>query len=258
MTQLELSRQRQLFRKHLISKERVGKALRDFQIAKAGILQSKTMLSWKRRRYLPEELRLASAQVGIAKAVLQLAKIKKSYATIKAPISGVISSVSTQAGETISAGFKAPTFVTIIDLNRLQVETFVDEVDIGKVKVGQKATFQVDSFSSRDFQGQVSAIYPYAIMQANVVNYVVIVSLLKQSKLLRPGMTTNVTLRFGLGVKAIAIPRASVRKDGRSRYVLVEGKDGSLSRRNIRLGRRKGRYIEVKSGLKATERVALK
>ncbi len=254
---LEYRRLQRLFANRLISKDKLDRARRNWQIAQANHLQALAQLKWKKHRYLPEERRLARAKVALAKANLDLAKIKASYATIRAPISGVIASVSTQKGETISAGFRAPTFVTIIDLNRLQVETFVDEVDIGKVKVGQKATFQVDAYPSRDFEGTVSAIYPNAVIQANVVNYVVVISLNNQSKLLRTGMTANVTLNCGRGKKILALPRRAIRRKGRQRFVLLKGSDGQIRKQKIRIGRRKGRYIEIKSGLSPRARVLM-
>ena len=90
---------------------------------------------------------------------------------------------------------QAPTFVTIIDLQRLQVDAYVDEVDIGKVKVGQRAVFTVDAFPGTEFEGQVSAIYPKAVIQDNVVNYDVVVDIqTPYHGRLRPEMTASVTI----------------------------------------------------------------
>jgi RND family efflux transporter MFP subunit len=117
----------------------------------------------------------AHAQVKNAKAALDQARINLSYATVSAPISGTVASVSTQEGETVAASLSAPTFVTLVDLNRLEVDAFVDEVDIGRVKVGQAATFTVDAYPDKVFEGKVEAIYPQAVIQDNVVNYPVII-----------------------------------------------------------------------------------
>lgn len=117
----------------------------------------------------------AQAQVKNAKAALDQARINLSYATVSAPISGTVASVSTQEGETVAASLSAPTFVTLVDLSRLEVDAYVDEVDIGRVKVGQTATFTVDAYPDKVFEGKVEAIYPQAVIQDNVVNYPVIV-----------------------------------------------------------------------------------
>lgn len=117
----------------------------------------------------------ALANVRKAQAQLEYAKIQLSYATVKAPIDGIVESVATQEGSTVAASFNAPTFVTLIDLNRLEVDAYVDEVDIGGVKVGQKVTFTVDAYTDKVFHGVVAAIRPQAVIQDNVVNYAVII-----------------------------------------------------------------------------------
>jgi len=185
-----------------------------------------------------------------ARAALEYAKIQLSYATIRAPISGVIASVSTQEGETVASGLTAPTFVTIINLDRLQVEAFVDETDIGKVKVGQKAVFTVDSYPNKDFEGIVSAIYPKAIIQENVVNYDVVVKIISPFKnLLRPDMTTSVTIyqeeRFGV----LMIPQKVIEREGGNKFVLVKMPDDTLQRKTVKTGIRSGNDIEIISGL---------
>ena len=117
----------------------------------------------------------ALANVDRAQAQLDYSKIQLSYATVKAPIDGIVESVATQEGSTVAASFNAPTFVTLIDLSRLEVDAYVDEVDIGGIKVGQKTTFTVDAYADKVFQGVVAAIRPQAVIQDNVVNYAVII-----------------------------------------------------------------------------------
>ncbi len=86
------------------------------------------------RREFDLAQREARAEHSRAIATLELARVERSFAVIRAPISGTIASVATQEGETVAAGLSAPTFVTIVDLARLQVHAYVDEVDIGKVQ----------------------------------------------------------------------------------------------------------------------------
>jgi putative ABC transport system ATP-binding protein len=170
-------------------------------------------------------LRQATTDVERTKAALASARVALSYATITAPIAGVVGLASTQEGETVAAGLNAPTFVTIVDLNRLQVDTFVDEVDIGKVKVGQKASFTVDSFPSREFAGQVTAIYPRAVIQENVVNYDVVVEITdKYDGLLRPEMTASVTIQLDARDNVLTVPVKAVKRDhGRNVVFVITG-----------------------------------
>lgn len=137
----------------------------------------------------------ADTRVRQAEANLRSAEIQLDYTKIRAPISGVVASVSTQVGETVAASFAAPTFVTIIDLDRLEVWAYVDETDIGRIEAGQTATFTVDTYPSTDFDGVVIAIRPQAEVQNNVVNYITVLEIgATGDHILRPEMTTTVNI----------------------------------------------------------------
>ena len=193
-----------------------------------------------------------AAEVQRASAALEGALVDLAFTVIRSPIDGVVASVFTQEGETVAAGLNAPTFVTIIDLNRLQVNTYVDEVDIGKVVPKQRATFTVDAFPARDFPGTVSAVYPSATIQDNVVKYVVAVTIDGEySGFLRPEMTASVRIQLEER-EVLAIPARAVRRsEGRSLVIVLV--DGQPAERAARLGWRDGQWVEVVEGLKAGE-----
>jgi len=189
---------------------------------------------------LEEEVKQAQAEVERAGALLANAKARLAYATLTAPISGAIGSVATQEGETVAAGLNAPTFVTIIDLDRLQVDAFVDEVDIGKIKVGQGAVFTVDAFPGREFQGKVGAIYPQAVIQENVVNYDVVIEIAgAYTGLLRPEMTAGVTILLEARKDVLAIPVKAVKRE-RGRSIVYTLDDGQAHRREVKVGWKDG------------------
>lgn len=191
----------------------------------------------------------AKAQLMQAEANLDLATIQLSYATIRSPISGVIASVSTQEGEAVAAGLAAPTFVNIIDLHRLEVHTYVDETDIGKINIGQSATFTVDTYPGIDFPGTVTAIYPKAVIQDNVVNYIVTVEIRDfRERILRPDMTANVTITLEERKDVLAVPTTAIHRDRGERYVLVLDGDTHV-RRTVSVGWRDGAYTEILDGL---------
>jgi multidrug efflux pump subunit AcrA (membrane-fusion protein) len=204
-------------------------------------------------------IKQSKASKEAAKAALDFSKIQMSYATITAPISGVIASVTTQEGETVAAGLNAPTFVTIIDLSRLQVDAFVDETDIGRVKVGQKALFTVDTYPDKEFIGKVKAIYPKAIIQENVVNFDVVIEIDDPNiELLRPDMTTSVTIYQEERIGVLVIPRAAVIKEGTSKFVLVKQDSGNFEKKAIKTGMTSGSDVEVVSGLNEGDIVGIK
>ena len=141
---------------------------------------------------------VARARVRRDRAALQQAEIRLGYTRILAPIDGVIAEVSTQVGETIAASFAAPTFMTLIDLERLELWAYVDETDIGRIEVGRAASFTVDTWFEREFGGRVRSIHPTAISRDNVVNYIVTLTIDGLAQLgpetLRPGMTVLVRI----------------------------------------------------------------
>lgn len=193
---------------------------------------------------------MSKARLMKAKADLDYAKTQLSYATITAPISGTIASVMTQQGETVAAGMNAPTFITIIDLNKLEVNAYVDETDVGKIGVAQEALFTVDTFPDKDFTGKVTAIYPRAVLQENVVNYITLISIDNPEGKLKPDMTANVTITLKKKKGVLAVPSAAVRREGGKKYVLVSGADGKVIRREVKTGWKEGAYLEITSGVK--------
>ena len=143
-------------------------------------------------------VQVREAMVGQARAKLDEARVELGYTRIRAPIAGTVASVSTYEGETVAAAFSAPTFVTLVDLKRLEVQAYVDEHDIGAVRAGERVTFRVDAFRDRELTGTVRAIYPKPQLLNNVVNYIVIVDFANPPDLIvRPEMTAHVTFTPG-------------------------------------------------------------
>jgi HlyD family secretion protein len=254
-----LDRYQQLYRDGGIALQVVDTAARDHDVSTAQVRSAREQLSLVREKYTVEDLQYAEAQVLQARAALQIAEANLGYANITAPMGGVVASVSTQQGETVTSGSaaaQAPTFVTIIDLNRLQVDAYVDETDIGKVRVGHEATFSVDAFPDKEFSGKVTAIYPKALIQQNVVTYDVVITIDNREGLLRPDMTANTTITVAKRDKVLAIPNPAVRREEGDRVVFVQEGD-RLVRRAVKTGWKDKTYTEVLSGLSEGERVVV-
>jgi multidrug efflux pump subunit AcrA (membrane-fusion protein) len=252
-----LDRYQQLYRDGGIALQVVDTAARDHDVSAAQVRSAREQLSLVQEKYTIEDLQYAEAQVLQARAALQIAEANLGYANITAPMGGVVASVSTQQGETVTSGSaaaQAPTFVTIIDLNRLQVDAYVDETDIGKVRVGHEATFSVDAFPDKEFSGKVTAIYPKALIQQNVVTYDVVITIDNREGLLRPDMTANTTLTVAKRDKVLAIPNQAVRREEGERVVLVQDGD-RLMRRSVKTGWKDKTYTEILSGLREGDRV---
>lgn len=198
---------------------------------------------------------VAQAQVKQAQANVEFAKIQMSYTRIYAPISGVVSSVSTQVGETVAAAFASPTFVTIIDLTRLEVWAYVDETDIGRVKVNQKAFFTVDTYPDIEFEAMVLAIYPKAEIVDNVVNYITIMKITdKKDKIIRPEMTTNVNIFLDTHRNVLTVPNKAIRREAGQKFVYINENDRPV-KRIVKAGIRTKYYTEILEGITESDQV---
>src|SRR3989475_7896316 len=104
-------------------------------------------------------LKSARAQVDQKSAALAQAQANLNYTTIRAPVDGVVVSRAVDMGQTVAASLQAPTLFTIAqDLTKMQVETSVDEADIGRITLEDRATFTVDAFPGQTFSGVVTQI----------------------------------------------------------------------------------------------------
>ncbi len=232
--------------------------------AEANFKELKTDLEFIKTKF-KNDLNLAGAKVAQAQAGLKEIEIDLSYATIKSPISGIVASISTQEGETVAAGLNSPTFVNIIDMERLHINAFVDETDIGYVKTEQEALFTVDTFPGEIFTGTVTDIYPKAVIQENVVNYEVIINIPDSDmNRLRPEMTTSVTVVIGERKGVLAVPKGAVKRKGKNSFVLVKNagtgnppKKNSSIKKDVKIGWRDEGYIEIKEGLKLGDEVII-
>ncbi len=200
---------------------------------------------------------IAKSQVAQVSAALEYSKIQLEYTKIIAPIDGVVASVATQEGETVAAMFTAPTFLTIIDLNRLEVKAYVDETDISKVSEGQKADFTVDTYTGTEFEGIVKAIYPKAEIKDNVVNYIVIIDITdSKNKILRPEMTATINILNESLENVIAIPNKAITHKEGENFVYVL-KDGKSVERKITIGIKDKSFTQIINGLTENEKIIL-
>ena len=255
LTADELERQRALIERGLVP-QATADAARDRHHAVEAQLESARRTLQVVRAGSSEQRKQAGADVERARAALESALVDRSFTVLHSPIGGVVASVSTQEGETVAAGLSAPTFVTIVDLDRLQLNAYVDEVDIGRVAQGQAVVFTVDAFPGRDFTGRVTAIYPTATIQDNVVKYVVAADIdANDGALLRPEMTASVRIQLEERV-ALGVPARAIRREG-GRNVVTVLVDGRTEPRDVRVGWRDGTWVEVVGGLAEGDRVVV-
>ena len=152
------------------------------------------------------------ASLKQAQASVDRAKINLAYATIYAPINGVVTDRKVNVGQTVAASFSSPTLFTIAnDLKRMQVQTTVDESDVGKISIGEEATFTVDAYPDEKFTGKVSQIRLAPQSIQNVVNYIVIIDVQNDQLKLMPGMTANVKVLVASATDVLKVPNMALR-----------------------------------------------
>ena len=215
-----------------------------------------------------------------------MARIRLNRSVIRAPISGVVIQKTVEAGQTVAASLSSPPLVKIAELAEMKVDAWVDEADIGKVKVGQQVEFQVDSYPGRVFRGKVVRIFPTPEIKDNVVTYDTEIRVGNDDLALKPGMTANVTIVLARREDVLIVPSAALRINGRDirklypdmptrrgrgggrpsaeqrRRRLLEGRgavwvfrDGKPARARIRFGATDAKNMEIVSGLEVDDQV---
>ncbi len=152
------------------------------------------------------------ANLKSAQTALERANLNLGYAYIYAPISGTIINRAVEQGQTVAASLSAPTLFTIAeDLSNMWILASVDESDIGQIKVGDKATFTVQAYPNKTFEGEVIQIRLNPNVVSNVVNYTVVVKADNKEKLLLPGMTATVDFYVDHRQNVLLVPNVALR-----------------------------------------------
>jgi HlyD family secretion protein len=181
-------------------------------MAKNFIAQSDLDTSETNSQAADAQLDSAKAQVLQGRAALSQAQTNLRYTRIVSPVNGTVISRSIDVGQTVAASFQTPTLFTIAqDLTKMQIDTSVDEADIGKVKVNQDVQFTVDAYPDINFTGKVSEIRNAPTTVQNVVTYDVIVQVNNAELKLKPGMTANVSIITDSRKGVLFVPNSALR-----------------------------------------------
>lgn len=154
----------------------------------------------------------AQAAVKQREAALAQARIELERTAIKAPVNGVVIKRSVEQGQTVAASLQAPElFIIAENLADMRVDTAIDESEIGRIRTGQQASFTVDAYPGRTFEGRVNQIRKSAQNVSNVVTYMVEVDAANPRKELLPGMTANVRIVTDTRKDVLKVPNAALR-----------------------------------------------
>jgi HlyD family secretion protein len=216
-----LERNRELLRQSLIAQSELDTAQTTYDsgVSQLRLAEAQYDASLGQIKSASAQARLAEAQHGAAlaqveqaKATLRAAELDLAHTTIRSPVNGIVVSRSVDVGQTVAASLQAPIlFLIAQDLTQMQVDTNVSEADIGRISVGQTATFTVDAYPNSPFTGKVSQVRNAPITIQNVVTYDAVVQVANPEMRLKPGMTANVTFLIAERRDTLKVPNAALR-----------------------------------------------
>jgi HlyD family secretion protein len=210
--------------------------------------------------------KIAQSQANVAQDQANLKQLEEqlSYTDIISPIDGIVLSRDVQMGDAVSSilvlGSSATLVMTLGDTSEVYVKGKVDESDIGKVYLGQRARIKVESFKDKTFDGKVTKISPMGVEKDNVTTFEVRVSIQNPGGELKAEMTANAEVILDEHKNVLQIPEGAILYD-KDKKASVEipdpkGKDGK-NKVAVNIGISNGAKTEVLSGLKEGDQVVL-
>ena len=202
------------------------------------------------------ELTLAQAKgrMVTARTSLDQANVRLSETVVRAPIDGVILQKYVEVGQIIASGISnvsgGTPIADIADMSKVHIEAGVDEIDVGRVRVGQKASVMAEAFPRRHFAGEIIRIAPEAKVEQNVTLFDVVVQVDNEDGLLKSGMNATVTITIEHLEDVLLVPTLALggRGQGPTRQVRVR-QDGQTVEREIEISRMNFQHAVVVSGL---------
>lgn len=198
--QRDAERKKQLVDKQFIAQSEADKAVATARSLAEGM------------KVIEAQIKSAQATVAQREAAFAQARIDLTRTKITSPVSGIVIKRAIEKGQTVAASLQSPElFVIAQNLRDMQVDTSIDESDVGRVRSGQKATFTVDAFPGQTFEGEVNQVRKAAQSVANVVTYVAVIKFSNEAGRLLPGMTANVRVVTDAREAVLKIPNGALR-----------------------------------------------
>jgi HlyD family secretion protein len=260
-------REEQLYQKKLSSKEDLGtrrteatKAKSEYEkalVKEKGLKIQEMKLELKR-----QAVQLEESNVRAAKIDLEIARQRLADTKILSPMDGTVTARDVQIGQIISSGINniggGTTILTLSDLSRIFTIASVDESDIGKINLGQKANVTVDSYPDTTFNGEVVQIATRGTNISNVVTFDVKIEIMSKNKsLLKPEMTTNVQIIAIEKSDVLLVPEEAIEFSSEGPKVQAVLPSGKTISQSVTLGLDDGTMAEVIKGLSEGDEVRL-
>ncbi len=173
--------------------------------------------------------------------------------TLTSSISGVVTSINVEEGEKITSGTQAiggggTAIMRVADLSEMLVKASINEVDVGKLKRGQRVEIGFDAIKGKVYEGKVRRISPSGTEEENLVVYPVEVEILNSDEKIRPGMTADLDIIIAEAENVICIPKhAVINREGRT--IVNIRKENKFVPRDVITGIEDDVKIEIKKGI---------
>jgi HlyD family secretion protein len=230
----------------------------ELQVAQDRLKQANANLSVLQQRAGSQAIRnrdaSAEANVANARALVNSARQLVADCRIVAPFSGTVYAVSVRPGFFTNTG---QLLIQEADLSRIQVRAFVDEPEIGHLKVGQPVRITWDALPGKVWDGNVTTVPTTVVNRGTRVIGEVLASVTNDERQLLPNVNVGVTIVTSSHNNALVLPREAVHEENGENYIYVLNKDNHLERRKVKLGVANLTHVEVLSGLKDGETVAV-
>jgi len=266
-----------------VAKVRLGNAMSQFQRSQR--LHEKGNISDKSFEDAQESYSSARAQLVRAEVFLENARISLDDTSVRSPIAGTVISRPAEVGQVITSPTSAVGGGTLLmemaDLNKVRVRALIDEIDIGKISIGQEVTLKVSAYRDKKFLGVVSKIEPMSKIDQNVTTFPVLIDIENKDNLLLIGMNTDVEIEILNEEVAIALPTGSLRTrkdvtsaakllgmkqndiktflskrvDGENfnAYIVLKKTNKGVTPTWIKVGKTDLNFVEVKEGIQTKE-----
>jgi RND family efflux transporter MFP subunit len=224
--------------------------------ARSDVRKAQSDLAVLRQRGAPAsatDLALARLKVSVGNERLTLAEDQVRRLTVRANASGIVTSVLTARG---AAADPTTPLARVEDLDHLVVALDLSEFDVGRTRVGATVRVSADALGGQEFGGHVRDVASGGVASGGVVNFPVIISLSSHRRL-RPGMSVSARVIVSRRRNVVRVPLAAISRKGDRPGVTVRSASGALQRRPVKLGLSGAELVEVRSGLRAGERVVV-
>jgi HlyD family secretion protein len=244
-----------------LRQSQLGSRTEDVASLAAQVEQAQAAYQQSKNGSRPEEIAQFTAALAVAKAQLASAQSQLDDTTVIAPFAGLITqryaSVGAFVTPTTSASTStSATSTSIVALAKdMEVKAKVPEVDIGKIKVGQKVEVTADAYSDRPFQGTVRLVAPEAVVEQNVTSFEVRIALDTGKNELKSGMNVNTVFSGKRTNNALTVPTVSIGSKRGQTGVYVPGENNEPVFKAIKVGTTVRDKVQVLEGLKSGDRV---